>query len=173
MNRAFRLLAILLLVVSALILPVMAAPAQKESFTAVQVPNSTPPPSPDYKMWVTDGYTYHSRDFIGAGMIWFGTTIPSGPPTGTTSSVIMSDINVKTGEGNMKFEMTWTIGEGSYEGNIIGKMVAPPYSGPGNYDTYLHRVLQGKGAFAGQTVQVDGTKLVGKPFEWTGTIMTP
>ena len=174
MNRSILLSVMFLLIGSAFVLPVMAAPAEKESFIAVQVPNSTPTPSPDYKMWRTEGDTVHMRNQNGAGQIWFGTTTPSGPPTGTTSSVITVDLNLKTGQGNIKYDMTWTIGEGSYEGNIIGKMVAPPYtSGGQNYNYDLHGVMQGKGAFAGQTIIIDGTKLVGQPFQWTGTMITP
>jgi hypothetical protein len=162
-----------LLVSAAFAFPVLAQPAQKTVFLAVQVPNANIP-QPDITTWVTDGDTVHVRDMAGAGRIWFNTATPSGPATGTTISDIMSDINLKTGQGNIKFVMTWTIGAGSYEGNIVGKCVAAPYTqGATNYDMYLHGVLQGKDAYAGQTITLDGTRLVGHPFEWTCTLITP
>ncbi len=174
MKKTFLLLVVSMLLCSAFLVPAMATPAQKESFIAVQVPDQTPPPSPDIRTWVTDGDTFHTRNLLGSGHIWFDKTVPSGPPTGTTTSEITIDLNVKTGVGNIKFVMTWTIGAGTYEGNLIGTLVAPPYTeGPANYNMYVHGVLQGKGVFAGQTVLVNGTRLVGQPFEWTGTIVIP
>ena len=44
---------------------------------------------------------------------------------------------------------------------------------PRTKQAILYGVMQGKGAFAGQTIIIDGTRLVGKPFQWTGTIITP
>lgn len=157
--------------------PVMAAPAQKIPFTAKQTPGLPPPQGEDYRMWVTDGYTVHVRNQKGVGTIKIWTTnIPPVAPNyqGTTSSIIDVNINLKTGEGDIKFEMTWTLPGGTFEGNILGKMVAPPFtSGAMNYAYTLHGVLQGTGDFEGQTATFDGTKPVGQPFTWTGIIIVP
>ena len=153
----------------------MAKPAEKTTFIACQMPTSTQPTQPpEFEHWVTDGDTAHIRNMLGTGRIWWGTTIPSGTPSGSTSSVIMGNTNLKTGQGIIKFEMTWTIGKGSYEGNLIVMAIGAPFTE--NLlakDLYIHGVMHGEGAFAGQTLLVDGTKLIGQPFEWTGTMIMP
>ena len=160
------------------VVPVMAAPAQKVSFTAIQIPNSTPPPQgEDFRVWVTEGDTFHTRNQNGAGTIKIWTTNSlASPPNyvGTTSSKIDNNINLKTGEGMAKFQMTWTLPGGTFEGNIIGKLTAPPFTNnPMAYSQDLHGVLHGTGDFEGQTAMFDGTKPAGQPFTWTGTIIIP
>ena len=174
-RRALLMVVVFLLLSSVFALPALAKPPEKTTFVACQIPNSSQPTQPpEYRHWVTDGDTAHFRNQLGAGKIFWGKTIPSGAPSGTTDSIIMGNVNAKTGQGTIKFEMTWTIGGGSYEGNLIAMAIGAPFAeSPLAYDYYIHGVMHGEGAFAGQTLLVDGTKLVGQPFEWTGTIIMP
>ncbi len=158
------------------VMPALAQPTEKKiPFYAIQIPNVPPPTQPpEYSVFVTEGDTFHARNQVGAGKLWISPNAPPSAPSGTTSSIIIININLKTGEGDIKFEMTWTIGAGTYEGNIIGKLVGPPYaSSSAQYNMYLHGVLHGTGVFEGQKIQLEGIRLVGQPFVWTGTILTP
>ncbi len=172
-KSAFVALAFALFTMIAAVAPALAAPAEKTSFTAKQILDTTQPPSPDLRIVETEGDTVHVRNQLGAGKLWISPNAPPSAPTGTTSSTIMLNVNRKTGEGEMKLEMMWTIGEGTCEGNIIGKMVGPPFaSNPNQYNVYAHGVLQGKGSLEGQTILLEGTRLLGQPWVWTGTIVT-
>ncbi len=152
---------------------VLAAPAEKVDFIAKQPPNPVQPPQgEDFVRFTTDGDTIHCRNQLGAGTIklWYG-TVASGTPAyeGTTSSVIMWNLNLKTGEGPIKYEMTWTFRGGTFEGNIDGTMIA--LSPTANIMTGAHGVLHGTGIFEGQTVILRGERPQGQPFTWTGTIL--
>ncbi len=162
----------------AIVVPVFASPAQRIPFTATQRPNPIQPPSsPDFRVNLTEGDTYHVRNLLGAGKINSSLTVARLNPNyqGTTSSIIDLNINLKTGEGIIKYNMTWTFSTGSFQGMIIGKLSAAPFtSGQQSYLQELHGVLQGTGAFAGQTIMFDGVKQPGvNPFIWTGTLIIP
>ena len=87
-------------------------------------------------------------------------------------STISINLNLNTGEGVVKFEMNWVLAGITFSGNIHGKMVGAPFaSGTANYAfNDLHGVLQGPD---GQTLMLDGSKPIGQPFTWTGTIIMP
>ncbi len=167
MNKKYVMLATLsLFLVATAIAPVLAQPAQRQSFTATQKPNLVQPPSPDLVSFISEGNILHYRNAIGAGTI--SLTIDSQTPiSGTTSSIISVNRNLDTGIGDIKFQMTWTFSDGTFEGNILGEV-----TGPNVYPT-LHGVLQGTGAYEGWTVILDGSKALGQPFQWTGTIEMP
>ncbi len=149
------------------VFPAVAEPAKFTEFTATQTPVSPRPPSPDLVTNTTNGNTLHVRNLNGAGKI-----VGSIPEiaSGSTRSVIMVERHV-SGEGdlgNVKFEMTWTFGDNTFEGNIIGKVI-----GQNAYST-LHGVLQGTNDFKGYTILLDGTKpTMTSPFSWTGTLIKP
>ncbi len=162
----------------AIVAPVFAASAQRIPFTATQRPNPIQPtPSPDFRVNLTEGDTYHARNLLGAGKINSSLTVARLNPNyqGTTSSVIDLNINIKTGEGFIKYNMTWTFATGYFQGMIVGKLSAAPFTvGQQSYLQELHGVLQGAGAFAGQTIMFDGVKQPGvNPFIWTGTLIIP
>ena len=165
------------LMMFAMVAPALAAPAEKVIFIAKQVGNSVPPPpADDYRKITTPGDTIHTINQLGAGTIklWIGTTEATGTPTyqGTTNSIIMWNLNLKNDyQGVIKFEMTWTLPEGTFEGNIIGEMYAPLPNV--NVLTGLHGVLHGTGIFEGQTLMLQGARPLGQPFTWTGTIIIP
>ncbi len=179
MNRKILGITIALLTAALLVLPALAAPAEKVSFIAKQVPdNPQPPQGDDYVKFRTDGDTVHCRNQIGSGTIklWIG-TVASGTPTytGVTASVISWNINLKTeplASGPIKYEMTWTFTNGGiFEGNIIG--TSESLTSSVSIMTDLHGVLRGSGTFEGQTLLLEGSRQPGQPFIWTGTIIMP
>ncbi len=149
------------------VFPATAEPATFTEFTATQTPSAKQPPSPDLVTRATNGETLHVRNLNGAGTI-----VGSIPElaSGSTSSVIMVQRHA-SGEGDLgivKFEMTWTFGDNTFEGNIIGKVI-----GQNAYST-LHGVVQGTNDFKGNTILLDGTKpAMTSPFSWTGTLIKP
>jgi hypothetical protein len=174
MKERIIVFALVSLMMFAVVAPVLAQPAERVSFIAKQMPNNPQPQQgDDYVKFTTPGDTVHIRNQLGAGTIklWFGSTA-SGTPAyvGTTSSIIEMLVNLKTGEGPIKYEMTWTFTGGTFEGNINGKIIAPTPTA--NIMTDLHGVLQGTGVFEGQTIQLEGSRPTGQPFTWTGTILT-
>jgi hypothetical protein len=174
---AVLVLAFTLVMMLTVIAPAFAAPAEKLAFTAKQVPNMVPPPSPDVKNNLTDGDTVHVRDMNGAGKINSSLVVVWMNPNyqGTTSSIVRVNINLKTGEGDIVYEMTWTFLTGSFHGNIVGKISAAPFTQSAFvYAQDLHGVLRGDGEFEGQTIMLDGGKAAGiAPFIWEGTIVVP
>jgi hypothetical protein len=149
------------------IAPTIAQPAEKATFTGTQTPASPQPPSPDLVAFTTDGGTVHVRNLNGAGTISLKIGTQS-PISGTTSSIIQVDRKV-TGEGNVKFAMTWTFSDGTFVGNILGQIAGA--------NVYLdcHGVLQCTGVYEGWTLKLEGSKPTAgpTPFSWTGTIITP
>lgn len=174
---AVLVLAFALLMMLTVIAPAFAAPAEKLAFTAKQVPSMVQPPSPDVKNILTEGDTVHVRNMNGAGRINSSLAVARMNPNyqGTTSSIVRVNINLKTGEGDIVYEMTWTFLTGSFHGNIVGKISAAPFTQSAFvYAQDLHGVLRGDGAFEGQTIMVDGGKVAGMaPFIWEGTIVVP
>jgi hypothetical protein len=157
--------------------PAFAAPAEKLAFTAKQIPNMVLPPSPDAKFNETKGDTVHVMNVNGAGTINSSLAVAWVTPNhqGTTSSIVRVNINLKTGEGNIVYEMTWTFLTGSFSGNIVGRISAAPFTQSAFvYAQDLHGVLRGDGDFEGWTIMVDGGKAAGiAPFIWEGTIVVP
>jgi hypothetical protein len=174
---AVAVLVFTLLLMVTVIAPAFAAPAQKLAFAAKQIPNMVQPPSPDVKNFLTEGDTAHARNMNGAGTINSSLAVTWMTPNhqGTTSSVVRANINLKTGEGDIVYEMTWTFLTGSFQGNIVGKISAAPYTQSAFfYAQDLHGVLRGDGEFEGWTIMVDGGKAAGMaPFIWQGTIVVP
>ena len=170
---------IAVLIICAALAPAFAASAQKIPFSATQIPVAPPPPLPDYRAFVTEGNTSHTQNSVGNGKINSTLSVAWMTPNkqGDTRSTIQIVYNLKTGKGEIKFNMTWTFLTGSFQGNIIGKLSdpTPPFT-----DSYLanaaefHGVLQGDGAFKGQTIVIDGTKAAGSLlFVWTVTLIVP
>lgn len=146
------------------------------AFTAVQVPIGNDP-GPNYISTVTDDNIQIVRDLLGHGSIslWLSPIMPSSTPSlqGTTNSVIDTTTNLNTGKGCITFQMTWTFASGTFEGIIVGKLVGPTgVQPPTSYSQTLWGVLQGTGAYKGQTAIFTGFKPAGQPFTWTGTIFT-
>jgi hypothetical protein len=177
---------------SAFIIPALAQSEQAaEKFTFYAKQQPTGGGLVDSK--ITQGMTWHG-DLAGAGLvtIWKDPAM-TGPKlyaSKSTSSSIDVNINLKTGLGNIKYDMTWQLAsDGWFEGNIVGKLQGEPFvQGSINYaNVDLHAVLQGKGSFAGQTIIIDGSKAAGyitvniggnptqipAPFYWTGTWIIP
>jgi hypothetical protein len=166
MNRKVLVIAVALMAVAMLATPVLAKPAQKIDFTA-QLTNigST----------VVDTFTTPSgiehRDVLGWGIITSWTGAEESTFLGAaTSSVISVTNNLNTGTGVIKFDMTWHLTGGTFEGNVIGHLDGV---GPTAAQTDLHGVFQGTGDFKGQTIILNGNKPSGQPFTWTGTIIIP
>jgi hypothetical protein len=165
MNKKIMLVAVTVFLLAMLATPVMAEPAEKISFSATQIPSRPPPPQgDDYRMWDTAGNTHHVRNRIGAGAITLEIEGKE-PISGTTSSIF--DSNTRTGEGGyLKFLMIWTFDDGTFVGNIIGKLTSPTTIED------MHGVLQGRDTYEGWTVLLNGFLSTG-PFQWTGTIVMP
>ena len=174
---AVTILAVALLIICLSIPAAFAAPAQKIAFTARQAPAPVQPQSPDIKVVETNGDTVHVQNLNGEGRINSSLAVARMNPSyqGTTRSVIRVNLNLKTGEGNIVYEMTWTFSTGSFHGNLIGKMSAAPYTQNSfMYEQDVHGVLVGDGAFEGWKIMVDGGKVAGMaPFIWEGTIVVP
>jgi len=173
MNRKILGIIVAFLALAMLTVPVMAKPAEKVTFTAIQIPIPQPPPPGSIS--VSNGDIVHGKNLPGAGTIklWIDSAPPATPTyTGTSSALLIYNINLKTGEGPVKFNMTWTFATGTFEGNILGGIA--DLSGPGmNAFVDCHGVLHGTGEFEGQIIQIAGEKPVGQPFTWTGTIVIP
>jgi hypothetical protein len=165
------------LMISTLLAPAVAAPAQKMAFLGKQIPNLVPVPSPDAKFNETKGDTVHVMNVNGAGTINSSLAVAWVTPNhqGTTSSIVRVNINLKTGEGDIVYEMTWTFLTGSFSGNILGRITAAPFTQSAFvYAQDLHGVLRGDGDFEGWIIMVDGRKAAGTaPFIWEGTIIIP
>jgi hypothetical protein len=179
MNKKIVGIAITLLTIAILITPaVSAAPAEKVSFIAKQMPdNPQPPQGDDFVRFTTGGDTVHCRNSIGSGTIklWLGTTATGTPTyTGETDSITIWNLNLKTDplpKAPIKLQMIWTFTNGGvFEGNIEGTMIT--LSQTSNIMSDMHGVLHGSGAFEGQTLIMEGSRPAGQPFTWIGTIIT-
>lgn len=162
-----------------LVAPAMARPTHKMhccQFTATQI-GLGGSQGPDYVTYVTENNVKISKNTLGWGTInlWISpNTSPSTPNLqGSTSSVIDTLINLNTGKGWIKYEMTWTFDGGTFEGIIVGNLAGPAgiqpptaYSSPN-----LCGILKGTGIFEGETAVFSGTRPLGQPFSWTGTII--
>jgi hypothetical protein len=167
------------LMMFAMVAPALAAPAEKVTFIAKQIPdNPQPQQGDDFVRVTTNGDIVHCRNQIGSGTIklWLG-TVATGTPNyqGETDSISMWSLNLKSEPaptGPIKLEMTWTFTNGGiFEGNIVGTMTA--LSLTANIMSDMHGVLHGSGAFEGQTLKLEGSRPAGQPFTWTGTIIIP
>lgn len=172
------IVALTVLMMLLVIAPAFASPADKVAFTGILTGyKPQPTQGEDYRKFTTNGETIHIINQIGAGTIqlWLGTTT-SGTPTyeGTWTATFKVNLNLKTGgEGPAMYKMIWTFLGGTFEGNILGTMVAPGPNDKGLID--LHGILQGTGLYAEQRIMIeDGYRaLEGGPTTYTGTIMTP
>jgi hypothetical protein len=155
------------LMIFAAITPALAAPAQKIAFTvkSAPLPNS---------IIIVDTHTTPSgiihteASFMGTLFGATGTSIFSGA---TVSGINVQNVNTNTAQGEVKVHWTWHLTGGSFEGNVAGDV-----DGVGLTAALvnLHGVLQGRGAYSGWTIKVDGNKPSGlQPFAWTGTIIIP
>jgi hypothetical protein len=170
------IVALTVLMILLVIAPVFASPAEKVVFTGI-LTGTPQQQGEDYRKIITNGETIHIINQIGAGTIrlWLGTTT-SGTPTydGTWTATFKVNLNLKTGgEGPAMYKMIWTFLDGTFEGNLLGTMVAPGPNDKGLID--LHGILQGTGRYAEQRIMIeDGYRaLAGGPTTYTGTIMTP
>ncbi len=149
------------LMISMLLAPAVAAPAQEMAFSGRHVPNLVQPPSPDAKTKLTKGDTVHMLNLNGAGTINSSLAVAWVTPNhqGTTSSIVHVNVNMKTGEGDIVYKMTWTFLTGSFSGNIVGRMSAPPFTqGQFVHAQDLHGVLRGDGAFEGWIITIRAEK---------------
>jgi hypothetical protein len=157
---------VLLLAMLITFLPVLAQPAQKIPFTATQTP--TTPAVIDVD--VTPGNIEH-LEIRGAGIISSWTGDKASIFLGAiTSSYIQWTINLDTLLGVVKFDMTWQVTGGTFEGNVHGHT-----SGTGTAVSYndLHATFRGTGDYQGWTIKLEGSKAPGQPFAWTGELIIP
>ena len=185
MKKTLIIFPLALLALLAMVAPAMACQVNSEgnlcghnlSFTGTQIPTGNGP-GPNYVTTVTSDNILIVKDLLGHGIINLWTNPNSYPSTpslqGTTSSVIDSTINLNTGMGWITYQMTWTFTSGTFQGIIVGKLVGPSGNQPPTAyaQTDLHGILFGSGAFKGQTAVFDGSKPVGQPFSWTGTLIS-
>jgi hypothetical protein len=178
MKKTLAILALTLTFIVAIgVMPALATPVEKVSFTAVITGYRPQPPQTDeYRKIITpNGDTVHIINQIGAGTIkiWIGTTATTGTPTyqGTWTTAFKLNLNTKTSEGPVQYQMIWTIpGYGTFEGNILGTMVAPLPTD--NALTGLHGIMQGSDSFDGQKLMIeDGSRATGQPTTYVGTFM--
>jgi hypothetical protein len=176
-KKMFILVPFALLTILAMIAPVLACQVNRNvSFTAVAIGSNVP--GPNYVNIVTDDNIRIVKDLLGSGIIslWISpNAYPSTPNLkGTTSATISSITNQNTGQGWIEFQMTWTFAGGTFKGILVGKLVGPPGNQlPTAYAiTDVHGILVGSGVFKGQIAIFIGSKPVGQPFSWTGTIAT-
>jgi len=181
---SFVFIALTLLMFSAIVLPVIAAPVQKQHFEGWLAGGMVNPQPDDYRKTITDGGTVHVINLAGAGIVklWFGTTMAENPITptyvGTWTTTFKCNINTNIGgEGPVQYDMTWIFTEGSavvgtFKGNILGTQVAPLPTD--NALTGLHGILQGDGIFAGYKITIqDGGRATNQPTTYAGTVQIP
>jgi hypothetical protein len=174
-KKLYLVAGLLALLAFAALSPVFALPVEKVPFTGVVTGyKPQPPQGEDYRKTTTDGDTIHIINQIGAGTVklWLGTTATTGTPTyeGTWTTTFKMNINLKTGGiGPVQYKMIWTFSSGTFEGNILGTMVAPTPTSLGLIN--LHGVLQGTGIFNDQKITIeDGQRaLSGGPTTYIGT----
>ncbi len=118
MNKKILVIAVALMFAAMFTAPVLAAPAEHVSFTATQIPNAQQPPQdPEvYRVWTTEGDVVHVRNMAGAGTIILR-ILGQTPISGTTSSSIDVNRNMKTGSAIAKFLMTWTFADSNVSRN--------------------------------------------------------
>lgn len=175
-KKMYLVAGLLLLMAFAALAPVLASPVEKIPFTAVVTGyKPQPPQGEDYRKTTTNGNTIHIINQIGAGTVklWLGTTTTTGTPTyeGTWTTTFKMNINLNIdGIGPVQYKMIWTFPDGTFEGNILGTMVAPTPTSLGLIN--LHGILHGTGFFDGQKITIeDGQRAIsGGPTTYIGTI---
>jgi hypothetical protein len=166
------------LMVSLALAPVLACPFQMFTFTAQQTPTG----SSIVSQYTTPDDVWHA-ELLGAGTI----TSWNGPDASlflgaSTTSTIYAVINLNSGKGAIKFEMTWHLTGGTFEGNVVGLVeqgtgLGGTTLGSEHYELIgLHAVFTGTGDYAGWTVMFYGYKPLSTttnfaPFSWTGMII--
>jgi len=167
------------LMVSLALAPVLAAPFQMFTFTAQQTPTGATLVSS-----IVTPHNIWQAEFLGYGKI----TSWTGPDASLfldslTSSTIYWVVNLNAGVGVIKFEMTWHLAGGTFEGNVVGFMERG--TGLGGHTSIgslyyeligLHAVFKGTGDYAGWTVMFYGYKPLSTstnaaPFSWTGRVI--
>ena len=166
------------LMVSLALAPVLAAPFQMFTFTAQQTPTS----SSIVSQYTTPGNIWHAVvDGYGTITSWNGPDASLFLGASTTSTIYVV-INLNRGEGAIKFEMTWQLTGGTFEGNVVGLVeqgtgLGGTTLGSEHYELIgLHAVFKGTGDYAGWNVMFYGYKPLSTttnfaPFSWTGMII--
>ena len=130
---------------------------------------------------LNDGGIYH-QDGTASGTVTLTTSTGDTYKLKSSSDVDLM-VNTKTDDGVIHFDMKWvllsgTVEIGTFEGQINGQTITYAYlpNGYPNYPAqtavYLHTVLHGSGVFDGQTLKLDGVKLVNQPLKWEGLLLT-
>lgn len=166
------------LIVSLALAPVLAMPFQMFAFTAQQTPKG----SSIVSQYITPSDVWHV-ELLGAGII---TSWPGSDALlflgASTSSTIYAVINLNSGKGVIKFEMTWQLTGGTFEGNVTGLIeqgtgLGGTTLGSEHYELIgLHAVFKGTGDYAGWTIIFYGYKPLSTttnaaPFSWTGIVI--
>ncbi len=152
MNRKILGIAIFLLAVAILAIPVMAEPTEGQKVTAeMYVLGFSQVPSEDYRIKVNNGGIQIERNLIvtydpilliiDGGVPLVGTVV--------SNVNIISDLDRKTAVGHMDSVMSFSTPEGGFRGNLQTtqeEMFTPDWT------LRMHCVLQGFGAFEGQTL---------------------
>jgi hypothetical protein len=181
MKRMGLVLAFFLVLMGAtLIAPAMALPTHRiycSHFTAEQI-GMGGSPGPNFANYIVYDNIQITKGVLGWGMIslWI---CPNSPPStpdlqGSTSSVINTIMNLSNGKGWIEYQMTWTFTGGTFQGMIVGNLLGPPGNQPPTAygSPNLYGVLKGTGIFEGKAAIFIGTRSVGQPFSWTGTIVS-
>ena len=166
------------LMVSLALAPVLACPFQMFTFTAQQTPTGATLVSS-----IVTPHNIWQAEFLGYGKI----TSWTGPDASLfldslTSSTIYWVVNLNAGVGVIKFEMTWHLAGGTFEGNVVGLVeqgtgLGGTTLGSEHYELIgLHAVFKGTGDYAGWNVMFYGYKPLSTttnfaPFSWTGMII--
>jgi len=174
------IVALSFLMVSFALAPALAAPPRMFTFTAQQTPKG----SSIVSQYTTAEGIWHA-ELLGAGSI----TSWNGPDASlflgaSTTSTIYAVINLNTGVGAIKFEMTWHLAAGTFEGNVVGLVeqgtgLGGTTLGSEHYELIgLHAVFQGTGDYNGWTIMFYGYKPLSTttntaPFSWTGMVIEP
>ena len=177
MKARILLISLLVILIGSLAASVASAAPEKITITGTQAGTTT-----ILSQELNEGgiYDYEAN---GAGSVTLTITGQSSPLILATSSEISLTINTKTDDGVIHFVMKWAkmsggIEIGAFTGQINGKTKTYAYlpNGYPNYpaqtESFIHAVLQGSGIYEGQTLMLDGTRVLGQPLKWEGFLLT-
>jgi len=170
------LIPLLALLIASLAVSVACASPEKVAVTGIQL-GSTAVVSQEFN---NGGVYFHEAS--GTGSVTLSITGQSAPLVLVTTSQISLVINTKTNDGVIHFVMKWAKMSGgteigAFSGQINGKTETHAYlpNGYPNYpaqtESFIHAVLQGSGIYKGETLMLEGTRVLGEPLKWEGFLL--